>query len=130
MKKILLTVIAFLLVLTAFTGCTKKEEAPAAPEFADIAWVREAECDVETIRFTSEGEFRYSCACGNPVNDADLCEGYSYDEKTQTLTLNYIEETEESVTTVKVVSFDGKTLVLDFDGDVRTFTQREPETAE
>ena len=152
MKKVIL--IAAVLTLVMLAGCkpaapgvqataqpttqpttTPVEETTEATEaevrfdpFTDISWVRDAENDVETIRFGTDGSFRYSCACGNPVNDADLCEGYTYDEDTKTISLNFIEQTEEETASQIVVkSCDGKTLVLDFNGDVRTF-QLEEET--
>ena len=89
--------------------------------FFDISWTREAEHDTETIRFGADGSFTYSCACGNPVNDADLCEGYTYDEATKTITLECEEITEEMVTVIKVVKSDGNTLHLDFNGEIRIF---------
>ncbi len=64
---------------------------------------------------------REACACGNPVNDSDLCEGYTYDEKTKTITLDCIEITDEMVTKIKVVKCDENSLELDFDGDIRIF---------
>ena len=89
--------------------------------FFDISWTREAEHDTETIRFGADGSFTYSCACGNPVNDADLCEGYTDDEATKTITLECEEITEEMVTVIKVVKSDGNTLHLDFNGEIRIF---------
>ena len=87
----------------------------------DISWTRDAEHDTETIRFNKDGSFGYSCGCGNPVNDSDLCEGYTYDEDTKTITLDCIETTDEMVTVIKVVKCDENSLHLDFDGDVRIF---------
>ena len=93
--------------------------------FEDITWTRDT-CDCEeTLRYNSDGSCSYSCACGNPVNDADLCEGYSYDPETKTISLNFIETTEETVTQIIVKSCDGNTLVLDFNGKTRTFQRAE-----
>ena len=151
MKKVVLTIAILMLTLALLAGCKPAapgaqataqpttapvEETTEATEaelrfdpFTDIAWVRDAENDVETIRFGSDGTFRYSCACGNPVNDADLCEGYRYDEETKTISLDFEEETEEeTVSQIILKSCDGKSLVLDFNGDVRTFRVEE-ETA-
>ena len=154
MKKVILPVAVLMLTLALLAGC--KPAAPGAQEtaqpttpattapvvetteateaeirfdpFIDIAWVRDAGNDIETIRFGADGTFRYSCSCGNPVNDADLCEGYSYDEETKTISLRFEDETEEATASQIIVkSCDGETLILDFNGDVRTF-QLEEET--
>lgn len=110
----------FLLVcLCVLTGCGKETTS-----FTDISWVRETEADTETIFFGSDGSFRYSCGCGNPVNDADLCEGYTYDETKGIITLNCFETTEETVTEIGVITFDGKRLELDFDGETRIFERK------
>ena len=76
-------------------GCKKTEEPVDYSEyaFADIWWTREGAHDEEKIHFGADGTFNYSCACGNPVNDADLCEGYKYDDETKTFTLECIETT-------------------------------------
>ena len=95
--------------------------APVFESFEDLAWTRETNTCIETIRFLADGGFRYSCACGDPVNDADLCEGYDYDEESKIISLLFEETTEETITNITVQSCNGQTLVLDFAGDVRTF---------
>lgn len=89
--------------------------------FFNTSWTRDAEHDTETIRFGEDGSFSYSCGCGNPVNDADLCEGYTYDAATKTITLNCIETTEEMITSIQVVKCDANSLHLDFGGEIRIF---------
>ena len=74
MKKIIILVLAALLL----TGCKsikeeKKEKDYSKYSFIDISWTRDAENDIETIVFKSNGRFVYYCSCGNPVNDSDLC---------------------------------------------------------
>lgn len=89
----------------------------------NISWSRETEQDIETIRFGDDGSFSYYCNCGNPVNDADLCEGYTYDDSTKTITLYCIEITDDMVTVIKIVKCDEKELHLDFNGELRVFTK-------
>ena len=116
-----------LLCILLFVGCgpKKNEEGKGVDysgyAFVDISWTRDAEHDTETIRFGSNGSFAYYCGCGNPVNDSDLCEGYTYDDSTKTVTLNCIESTEEMFTTIKIVKCDENSLHLDFGGEVRIF---------
>ena len=125
MKKSILVLGLGVLLLT---GCAEKTDKPKEETnkntnavFTDIRWERDAENDIETIRFSSDGSFAYSCSCGNPVNDADLCENYTYNDKTKKITLDCFEETEETVTTIKVVKSTETTLELDFNGDIRKF---------
>jgi uncharacterized lipoprotein YehR (DUF1307 family) len=129
MKKYISLLIVVLACSMLFAGCNAKEETPTQTTekivyaFMDVAWTRDAENDIETIRFGSDGHFTYYCACGNPVNDSDLCEGYTYDDSTKTITLDCFEVTDEMVTVIKIVKCDDQELHLDFDGDVRIFTK-------
>ena len=100
-----------------------EEGVAGVAEFRGIAWERDSGHDIETLKFMTNGSFRYYCACGNPVNDSDACESYDYNPETGMITLNCFEEIEEMVTEIKVISCDGSTLVLDFAGDIRTFTK-------
>ena len=110
-----------------FAGCSdnKKPENQNVDysqySFVNTSWTRDAEHDTETIRFGEDGSFSYYCGCGNPVNDSDLCEGYTYDDATKTITLNCIETTDEMVTTIKIVKCDENSLQLDFNGEIRIF---------
>ena len=129
MKRYISIVALILLVALAFAGCSEEGKNDEVCtdynqlSFVNISWTRDAENDTESIRFGEDGSFSYSCGCGNPVNDSDLCEGYTYDESTQTITLDCLEETEEMVTAIKVVKCTETELHLDFDGDVRVFTK-------
>ncbi len=125
MKRIFSLLTLLLICATLFAGCGGKTENLGKnfgkESFVNISWTRDAEHDTETIRFGEDGSFSYSCACGNPVNDSDLCEGYTYDDLTKTITLNCIETTDEMVTTIKIVKCDENSLQLDFDGEIRIF---------
>ena len=129
MKNIKVTLLPILTVVFLFLplGCAKNNIDKAVDyseyPFTDISWQRKAEHDIETIRFGSDGSFAYYCACGNPVNDSDLSEGYTYDDTSKTITINYIETTEETVSTIKVESCDGENINLNFDGEVREFVK-------
>ena len=122
--RIMLMVMTMVTVF-AFTACQKKtvEENVDYSEysFTDKSWTRKAEHDIETIRFGSDGSFSYCCGCGNPVNDSDLSEGYTYDEKTKTITIRYIETTNETVSQIKIEKCDDKSIKLNFDGEIREF---------
>ena len=127
MKKIIYLIALFLITTILFAGCNDNNK----PEnqnldysqylFVNTSWVRDAEHDTETIRFGADGKFTYYCACGNPVNDSDLCEGYTYDYSTKNISLNCIETTDEMVTTIKILKCDENSLQLDFNGEIRIF---------
>ena len=125
--KVNLLLVLTLALLFLILGCTKnninKTVDYSGYSFTDISWTRKAEHDIETIRFGSDGSFVYYCACGNSVNDSDLNEGYTYDDMAKTITVKYIETTEETVSTIKVEACDGESLKLNFNGEIRVFVK-------
>ena len=131
MKKIIAVLMICLLLLTGCAGAKAGEQAGenvggtvadySEYLFTDVTWTRDSGHDIETIRFNADGSFSYYCACGNPVNDSDLCEGYAYNDETKEITLDCIETTEEMVTNIKIVEVDEDVLELDFDGEIRKF---------
>ena len=120
MKKLISLVIACIITLCSFVGCSDKNNY--SHPFVNIRWTRSGDGDTEYIRFSSDGSFSYYCACGNPVNESDLCVGYTYDANTKLIKLKYFEPTDEAVTQIKVIKCTENQLVLEFDGDVRIFT--------
>ena len=127
MKKIISVMALVLVGAILLIGCggndaSKKVDYSEYP-FVNISWTREGEHDSETIRFNADGSFTYSCGCGNPVNDSDLCEGYTYDDAAKTITLKCTEKTDEMITSIKIVKCDENTLQLDFGGEIRTFVK-------
>ena len=127
MKKYISLTALVLICAILLVGCGEKKEPEETKvdyseyPFVDVSWTRDAEHDTETIRFGKDGHFVYYCGCGNPVNDSDMCESYTYDDATKTITLNCFETTEEMVTTIKIVECNENSLKLDFDGEIRIF---------
>lgn len=132
MKKIIFAFIALSLIIGSFTACGKGDPDfdLSTLDFVNTDWERHTDSCTETIYFNDDGNCGYYCACGNPVNDDDLCEGYSYDPDTETIYLDFPYPAGNAVTEIKVVSCDGETLVLDFDGDIRTFERVSDDEAE
>ena len=123
MKK---NIIFLMLVMLLLTGCGDTKEKTQEKNyseylFTDVSWTRDGGNDIETIVFKSNGRFTYYCSCGNPVNDSDLCESYTYNDDAKEITLDCFEETEETITTIKIVSSTDTTLELDFNGEIRKF---------
>lgn len=123
MKKYYLLLIFWLCFLMAGCGAEKEQADYSAYPFVDVSWTRTTEYDTEFITFYADGRFSYYCACGNPVNDSDLCEGYAYDDATKTITLDYDEDVFGVPTELLVVECDGAILKLDFAGEIREFTK-------
>ena len=121
-RQIVLTLLIVVLIFS-FSACREKTVDYSQYPFADVAWTRKAEHDTETIKFTSDGRYFYSCGCGNPVNDSDLNEGYTYDDKADTITIDYIETTEETISKIKIEMCDDEKIILNFDGEIREFVK-------
>ena len=123
MKK---NIIFLMLVVLLLTGCGDTKEKTQEKNyseylFTDVIWTRNGEHDIETIIFHTDGSFSYSCACGNSVNDLDLCESYTYNEETKEIKFDCFEITKEMITNVKIVEMSTDVLELDFNGEIRKF---------
>ena len=129
MKKYFSILILVILCGVLFVGCMGNDkQSDVSVDYSNYAftsgsWTRKATNDIETISFGADGSFSYYCACGNPANDSDLCEGYIYNDETKTITLNCVEVTDEMVTVIKIEKCDDKELHLNFDGETRIFTR-------
>ena len=122
MKKI----IVLILIAVFLTGCGNSKEKLQKTDyseylFSDTVWTRNGENDIETIVFKSDGRFSYYCSCGNPVNDSDMCESYTYNDETKEIKFNCFETTEEMIASIKIVKVTENTLELDFNGEIRKF---------
>ena len=123
MKK---NIIILMLAGLFLTGCGDTKEKIQEKDFSeylftDVIWTRDSENDIETIVFKSDGSFSYSCSCGNPVNDSDLCESYVYNDETKEIKLACFETTEETITNIKIIEMSEDVLELDFNGEIRRF---------
>ena len=125
MKKIIVVVMFGILF---FTGCGKQNPKNVDYSeylFTNSSWTRDGGNDIETIRFNGDGSFSYYCSCGNPVNDSDLCDTYTYNEETKEIKFNCFEETEEMITNIKIVEVTEEIFKLDFNGEIREFEKRD-----
>ena len=123
MKK---NVIILMLVVLFLTGCGNENKKIQEKDysdylFADEIWTRDSGYDIETLVFHADGSFRYYCSCGNPVNDSDLCESYTYNDETKEIKFDCFETTEETITSIKIVEMSENILELDFNGEIRKF---------
>lgn len=120
------------MLLCSLMGCVQKGDVKESGksevdyseyEFADVIWTREGDGDVETLCFSSDGGYRYYCSCGNPVEDSDLVESYSYNDANKTFTLHCIEVLDGMTTEIVLIACDGDTLELDFGEETRIFVK-------
>lgn len=127
MKSKVVIILLILIGSTYLCGCTNKNENQNKEQikcdFLDIRWTRTTKSDTEYISFHSNKHFSYYCACGNPVNDSDLCENYTYDKKTQTIKIKCTQKTKETINQIKIKSCSENSIVLDIDGDIRKFVK-------
>lgn len=112
-----------LVLLLILSGCVNQKQL-TAESFVDIHWTRDGTHDSESIIFYSDGNFIYSCGCGNPVNDSDLCESYTFNQNTGEIHLEYDEATDETIDIIKIIKITNKTIELDFDGEIRIFEKQ------
>ncbi len=91
--------------------------------FTDVIWTRDNGHDTERLILHADGNFSYSCACGNSINDSDLCESYTYNDKTKMIKLAFLESTEEMITNIGIIDVSEDFLELDFDGEIRRFVK-------
>ena len=125
MRKRIFLIFCWLFIIVLITGCKNKSVDYSNYDFVNVNWTRETEYDTEYLSFLPNGNFSYYCACGEPVNDSDLCETYTYNNETKTINLNCYETTSSMIKTIKIIKYDENTLELDFDGDIRKFTKEE-----
>lgn len=116
-----------LLMVVFLAGCAEEKVTDLEPNtldsIVDESWYRSTEVCGETIRFSSDGTFVYYEDCGSPVEDYDCYEEYSYNEKTGIITIYEFEGNGKRK--IEIVSCENDTLVLDFNGEHRTFEKQE-----
>ena len=92
-------------------------------DFVDIRYERSTEADTEFIRFSKEGSFSYYCACGNPVDNSDLCEYYTYDKENNKIELVCYDEVPEKEKNIKILTATKDKLKIEINGEIREFTR-------
>lgn len=117
---VVICVLVLLIVICVLTlkVLNKNDELP----FAGVRWVRYSH-DKEMLTFHEDGNFGYACSCGNPVDNSDVCETYTYDDSTKTITLDCGDgETEK----IEIISYEEDELTLKFEQGtkVRTFAKK------
>lgn len=110
-----------ILCIALLSGCGDKEtheQSPLPTGIAGVDWLQDDNGrDFKLFLGEDCTVSYYSPSAGNPYNDFDLCENYTYNAKsnefsfdTHSCSMKFIDITE-----------DGKTLVLLVDGDKMTF---------
>lgn len=113
-NKKITAVTIIMIVAILFGGCSSGDKYP---EFlTKHSWMHFAICN-ETISFGEDGQFAYYCACGEPVDDSDLYEKYTYNEYTSTIQLKL----KENNSIIKVLRYEKSRLLLGFNGTVKEF---------
>lgn len=127
-KKVLILIIVAIIVITLLIIVTYNVyKVPVDYKeydyFTDINWTRTTKFDTEYLRFNSDGTLSYYCACGSPINGADLCDSYQYNEKNKTIKLKCLFKPNSTITKIKIKKYDENSIELDFNGEIRKFTR-------
>ena len=118
MKKIIWIIIGVLIAggLICFF-VFRKNEQDLPKELCDQSWTRTTDVDSETISFGCDKTFSYFYGVGDPVEDSDLCETYSYDG--EKIKLNCDGSGYDNV--IKILSYDNNKLEIMKNGELRIF---------
>ena len=104
-------------------GAVNKVDYGMYDYFVGIDWVRENKGIKEELKFYSDGRIRYADSNGNPINNADVCTNFYYNESTKTIGLTCHENASGAVKDIVIKDYTKNTLTLDFNGDIRIFTK-------
>ena len=110
---VLVLIVGILLSLLIF----KKNGQSLSNEICDYSYQRYTDVDSETIRFGCDNSFSYFYGVGDPVEDSDLCETYSYDG--EIIRLNCDGSSYDNK--IKIISYDDKKIELLINGENRVF---------
>lgn len=119
MKKIIFAVLCVFIL----TGCKedKKINNPLPSGVSDTVWYQEGDNDYRLF-LSKDGEISYySPSAGNPYNDYDLCENYTYNSKNKKF---YFKDSSCSMKFVSI-SKDGNILMLIVDGEEIEFKKED-----
>ena len=117
---VIAVILIIIIVILSIIALNKKEQNSSLnATILTKEWSRQTESDTEYISFSEDGKFSYYCACGNPVDDYDLCDTYTYDKETNKITLNC--DSADIIDEIKIIKSTEYELVLDFNGETREF---------
>ena len=101
---------AIMMISILLVGCGKTDF------LMEHDWVHYDSTCIETIYFGKDGHFSYYSDEGNPVNDSDLYDKYSYDSNSKKI--NLLPTGDMSI---QVLRYEKSRLLLNIDGDVKEF---------
>ena len=78
---------AVILLLLLLCGCSQPLKSDDCEFLTNADWVGTDEYCTNSIYFSEDGAFGFSCACGNPVGNSDVAERFIYNGKENTVTL-------------------------------------------
>lgn len=124
MKSIIKNLILFVLALTltfSFSACGSDSKETENNSFLTEGNWKCYDDDLGediSIYFNENGEYFYSCACGEPVGNSDCYDKYEYDSTHKTIKLTGPDDEKMGI---GVVYYDEYYLVLKFDDGVKVF---------
>lgn len=133
--KVVCGVVLVIGLLVAFVLTNKKEDpieeevlknpnkTDIISDFAGIKYEGSNGADTEFIRFAKDGSFSYYCACGNPVDNYDLCEYYTYDKEKNEIELICYSGVTKKEKNIKILTATKEKLKIEINGKIREFTR-------
>lgn len=126
-KKIIIALIILVISILIVIGLVSINASKDSKKYNDklddyitkVEWSRPGDGDTEFIIFNEKGHFAYYCACGNPIDDYDLCDSYTYDKESKTIKLDCSSSSISDK--IKIIKSTEYKLVLEIDGEKRTF---------
>ncbi len=70
------------------------------------------------ITFTEDGEYYYSCDCGEPVGNSDIYDSYSYDKESKTIILSCCDGEKDEI---RIMYADDDYLMLSIEDEAHIF---------
>lgn len=111
--------IGAILCVVMLTGCSEVSLPPKG--VTEVVWLQEGNSDYRLFLGEDHSVSYYSPGAGNPYHDFDLCETYSYNEKSKVFSF---EDNACSMAFLRIEE-DGKKLHLLVDGDEITYFKEE-----
>lgn len=114
---ICIAIITFIILSIISIEIFKPNSIELSKDICDYSWERYTDVDLETIRFGCDNTFSYFYAVGDPVEDSDLCEKYSYDGNVIKLICDGSRYDDK----IKIISYDEDKLIILKNDEERTF---------
>ena len=128
MKKLFVVALVMVMIFS-FSGCGNNSDGKDLIKIVTASeyWYHydEVTGENEKMSFGEDGEFYWGCECGEPIGDSDLLELYDYDADAGVIKL--YNDFDDYSMNVEVVDFSDYHLLLEIEGEIKDFTNIDPD---